>query len=88
MILHNAKNGFLSAIYNEEYCPEVVRIYTSEDHETVNERIEPDVTVSHDLFKTTLSIELKDEIYVITLDNIINDILEVEHENETLFSDH
>lgn len=87
MIYHNTKNGFLSAILNEVYKPDTIRIYT-QDGEVRRQRIAPDVQVTHDLFGSTLSIRLDDEIYVITIDKMISDIMEVEHENENLFSDH
>lgn len=87
MIYHNAKNGFPSAVVNELYKPDTVRIYSTEDHKVRSQRIAPDVFVTHDLFESKLSIRLYDEIYVINLNKIIYDILEVENENQNLFSD-
>lgn len=87
MIYHNAKNGFLSAIYNEEYYPTIVRIYTDPEGETQHDEVDYEVSLSHDIFSSKISIDTGREIYVITLDNIISDILEVEHENENLFAD-
>lgn len=88
MIYHNGKNGFPSAVVNELYKPDTLRIYSTEDHKVRNQRIAPDVFVTHDLFESKLSIRLYDEIYVINLNKIIYDILEVENENQNLFSDH
>lgn len=88
MIYHNTKSGFPSAILNEDYMPDTIRIYSTPDHEVRRQRIDPSVRVTHDLFGSTLSIRLYDEIYVINIDKIIMDIMEVEHENENLFSDH
>ena len=88
MINHNTRNGFPSTIVNELYKPDTVRIYSTPDHEVRKQRMAPDVYVTHDLIGSTLSIRLDDEIYVINLDKIISDILEVENENQNLFSDH
>lgn len=87
MILHNAKNGFLSAIYNEEYYPPIIRIRTTPEGEIRHDELDYEVNLSHDIFSSKIAIDTGDEIYVITLDNIISDILEVEHENETLYAD-
>lgn len=88
MINHNAKNGFPSSILNEYYNAEMIRIYTNPEHKVMRQRIISDVSVTHDMFGSTLSIRLDDGIYVIPIDKIISDILEVEHENETLYADH
>ena len=88
MILHNAKNGFLSVIYNEEYYPPIIRICTTPEGEIRHDKLDYEVSLSHDIISSKIAIDTGAEIYVITLDNIISDILEVEHENETLFSDH
>lgn len=88
MIFHNAKNGFLSAIYNEEYYPPIVRIRTTPEGEIRHDELDYEVRLSHDIFSSKIAIDTGAEIYVITLDNIISDILEVENENENLFSDH
>ena len=88
MIYHNTKNGFPSAILNEVYRPDVIRIYCTPDHEVRQQRIAPDVFVTHDMFGSALTLRLEDEAYVISIDNIIKDILEVEHENEDLYADH
>lgn len=88
MIYHNTKNGFPSVIVNEEYHPDIVRIYTTCEGKTRTKHVKHDIMVTHDLFGSTLSILLDDKIYCIAIDKIINDILEVEHENENLFSDH
>ena len=88
MIYHNAKNGFLSSILYEEYHPRITRIYTPETGTTRIDKFNHDVTVTHDLFGSFISPRLEDEIYVIPIDKIIADILEVEHENENLYADH
>lgn len=87
MIYHNTKNGFPSSILNEQYNPDVIRIYCTKDHKVRRERIKSDVCVTHDLFGSSISLRLEDEIYVIPIDKIIADILEVEYENENLYSD-
>lgn len=87
MINHNTKNGFPSSILNERYNADMIRIYTTEDHKVRRQQITSEVSVTHDMFGSTLSIRLEDEIYVIPIDKIISDILEVEHENETLYAD-
>ncbi len=87
MINHNAKNGFPSSILNERYNADMIRIYTTEDHKVRRQQITSEVSVTHDMFGSTLSIRLEDEIYVIPIDKIIADILEVEHENENLYAD-
>lgn len=87
MIYHNAKNGFLSAIYYEEYYPPIVRIRTTPDGEIKHDELDYEVTLSHDIFSSKIAIDTGAETYVITLDKIIADILEVEHENETLYAD-
>lgn len=87
MIYHNTKNGFPSSILNEQYNPEVIRTYCTKDNKVRREQIMSDVCVTHDMFGSTLSIRLDGKVYVITMNKIINDILEVEHENETLFTD-
>lgn len=88
MINHNTKNGFPSAIHYEEYNPAINRISTTPEHEIRNDKVQYTVVVSHDMFGSSLALCLEDEIYVITLDKIISDILEVEHENENLYADH
>lgn len=88
MIYHNAKNGFPSAIHNEEYHPAINRISTTPEHEIRNDKVQHTVVVSHDLFGSSLALRLEDEIYVIDIKKIISDILEVEHENENLYADH
>ena len=87
MICHNAKNGFPSAIHNEEYCPIINRISITPEHEIRNDKVQYTVVVSHDLFGSSLALRLENEIYVIPIDKIIKDILEVEHENENLYAD-
>ena len=87
MIYHNAKNGFPSSILNERYNADMIHIYTTEDHKVRKQQITSEVRVTHDIFGSTLSIRTEDEIYVIPMDKIISDILEVEHENETLYTD-
>lgn len=87
MIYHNTKNGFPSSILNEQYNPDVIRIYCTKDNKVRRERIKSDVCVTHDMFGSTLSIRLDGKVYVITIDKIIADILEVEHENEDLYAD-
>ena len=87
MINHNAKNGFPSNIFNEKYNPDVICTYFTKDNTVRMEQIRSDVCVIHDMFGSTLSIRLDGKVYVITMDKIINDILEVEHENETLHAD-
>ena len=87
MINHNTRNGFPSTIVNELYKPDTVRIYSTEDHEVRRQRMAPDVYVTHDLFGSSLAIRLYDEIYVINMDKIINDILEVENETKNLYAD-
>ncbi len=87
MINHNTRNGFPSSILNERYNADMIRIYTTEDHKVRRQQITSEVSVTHDMFGSTLSIRLEDEIYVIPIDKIIADILEVEHENETLYTD-
>lgn len=88
MIYHNAKNGLSSAILNEVYKPDTTRIYSAPDGTARRQRIAPDVMVSHDMFGSTLTLRLEDEIYIIHIEKIISDIMEVEHENENLYSDH
>lgn len=88
MIYHNTKNGFPSAIVNEKYTPFVVRIYNTLEHKVNQSKSTYDTFVTHDIFGSTLAIQLEDETIVINLNTIILDILEVEHENENLFSDH
>lgn len=87
MINHNTRNGFPSAILNEQYKPDVIRIYCTKDNKVMRQRIPCDVCVTHDMLGSTLSIRLDGKVYVITMDKIINDILEVENENKNLFSD-
>ena len=87
MIYHNAKNGFPSAILHEEYHPCITRIYTPETGVTRIEQVNHDVSVTHDLFGSSISLRLEDEIYVIPIDKIIADILEVENENKNLYAD-
>ena len=87
MINHNTRNGFPSTIVNELYKPDTVRIYSTEDHEVRRQRMAPDVYVTHDLFGSSLAIRLYDETYVINMDKIINDILEVENETKNLYAD-
>jgi len=87
MINHNAKNGFLSNILNEEYHTSIDRIYTTPSGAVTCDRVPHDVFVTHDMFGSTLSIRTEDEIYVIDIEKIISDILEVEYENENLYSD-
>lgn len=88
MIYHNTKNGFPSNILNEQYKSEVIRIYCTKDNKVRRQRITSDVCVTHDMTGSTLSIRLDGKVYVITMDKIINDILEVEHENENLYANH
>lgn len=87
MICHNTKNGFPSAIHNEEYHPTINRISTTPEHELRNDKVQYTVVVSHDMFGSSLALRLEDEIYVINIDKIINDILEVENENKNLYAD-
>lgn len=87
MICHNTKNGFPSAIHHEEYHPAINRISTTPEHEIWNDKVQYTVVVSHDLFGSSLALRLEDEIYVIDIEKIISDILEVEHENENLYAD-
>ena len=88
MINHNTRNGFPSTIVNEWYKPDTVRIYSTLEHEVRKQRMAPDLFVTHDLFGSSLAIRLYEEIYVINIDKIIKDIMEVEHENENLYADH
>lgn len=88
MIYHNAKNGFPSAIHYEEYHPTINRISTTPEHEIKNDKVQHTVVVSHDMLGSSLALFLEDEIYIIDIEKIISDILEVEHENETLYADH
>ena len=87
MIYHNAKNGFPSSILNEEYHPDIVRIYTTCEGKVRTKHVKHDIMVTHDMFGSTLSIRFEDKIYCIAIDKIIADILEVEHENENLYAD-
>lgn len=88
MIYHNTKNGFPSAIVNNKYDSFVVRISNTPEHVVHQSKSHYDVFVTHDMFGSTLAIRLEDETIVININNIILDILEVEHENETLYADH
>ena len=88
MIYHNAKNGFLSAIYFEEYHPPIVRIRTTPEGEIRHDELDYEVRLSHDIFSSKIAINTGAEILVITIDKIINDILEVENENKNLYADH
>ena len=88
MIYHNTKNGLPSAIVNEKYTPMVVRISNTPEHEVHQSKSHYDTFVTHDMFGSTLAIQLEDETIVINMNRIILDVLEVEHENENLFSDH
>ena len=88
MIYHNAKNGFFpSNIVNEKYTPIVIRISSAPDGAVNQSRTIHDVFVTHDMFGSALTLELENESYTIVMDKIIADILEVEHENETLYAD-
>ncbi len=87
MIYHNAKNGFPSTILNEQYKLDAIRRYCTKDNKLMMQRIPCDVCVTHDMLGSSLSIRLNGKVYVITMDKIIKDILEVEHENENLYSD-
>ena len=86
MIYHNTKNGFPSAIHNEEYHININRIYTTPSGAVTNDSVQHTVVVSHDLLGSSMAIRTEDEIYVIPMDKIIADILEVEHENENLYA--
>ena len=85
MINHNASKGLYSSILNELYHPEALLISTK-DGKVTTEAFRPEIILTHDLFGSTLSVELGDKILTINLESIINDIMEVEHENETLRS--